>query len=72
VNADGKRRKLASGGITFKRPGEEVSDDDEDEEDEQEVQPRSLNQEERPDIQAGHPSGVKVVETSAIIIRDED
>jgi hypothetical protein len=31
-----------------------------------------LNQEERPDVQAVHPSGVKVVETSAIIIRDED
>lgn len=70
VDGDGKRRKLATGGITFKRPGEEASDDEDDEE-EEEDQTR-VNPSEQKDESGAIPNGAKVVETSAIIIRDDD
>jgi len=64
---------LASGGITFKRPGEEESDD----EDEEEEGPNITNGSHQDVGSAGdqtsqHPNGVKVIETGTIIIRDED
>ena len=72
VNGDGKRRKLASGGITFKRPGEEASEDDEDDEEDDAQTGRAMGHDELKDESGSHPSGAKVVETSAIIIRDDD